>query len=637
MRARIIKKSITSILALLIFSVSVAFHVGAEEYRGIDVFIVMDNSGSMRTNDSGNLRYEGLKSFIHKLSLGDSIGVIHFNTKVEVQIPITEIKSYEEKAFLVEEIDYIPPSKDTDVYAGLSKAFEEMNNRSSSRNTKFFVLVTDGVIDPGSKYRTNKELRDKYYQDLDQLINKYEDKLWPIFVVFLNSSEIEDDYLKGIAQRTGGSYYNPHKASQFEKIFNQILNRICAIKAQVAKEIETKTSAEEDLDIQVKVISPSNEKHYLSETTNIEAQLLLNSGRLIEDRFTSIDSYQVKVIDPDRNVFTQELSDQGNKGDAKKGDGIYSSFFIPDKKGRYEITFIAKGKFKGKPFNANRIYEMEVLPPSVININTEDYGTREVMQGKNLKIPLEFSSDIESKQIIEFVLDPQSNIEIDPIKISVFPDNNKRTVLKIPIPRNFPVGDHRIQLFISGFGRGIEIEPNKLEANIRVLPYDFLVSNQLLIHIILVVAIMAILVSGSLFFVKLIHKARKSVKGRIVFYKDDKKIEVINLTKIKKQRVKVATRMDYKPDILIDAKKPFMFQIYTRRDILGTRSWFGRDSKPSYFLYVDMEDAPIELTHNSRFTIDNYKFIYHNKKATAEIGRNVLWKYELTIKDNKKV
>ena len=80
-----------------------------------------------------------------------------------------------------------------------------------------------------------------------------------------------------------------------------------------------------------------------------------------------------------------------------------------------------------------------------------------------------------------------------------------------------------------------------------------------------------------------------------------------------------------------------MFQIYTRRDILGTRSWFGRDSKPSYFLYVDMEDAPIELTHNSRFTIDNYKFIYHNKKATAEIGRNVLWKYELTIKDNKKV
>ena len=103
-------------------------------------------------------------------------------------------------------------------------------------------------------------------------------------------------------------------------------------KSQVAKEIETKTSAEEDLDIQAKVISPSNEKHYLSETTNIEAQLLLNSGRLIEDRFTSIDSYQVKVIDPDRNVFTQELSDQGNKGDAKKGDGIYSSFFIPDKR-----------------------------------------------------------------------------------------------------------------------------------------------------------------------------------------------------------------------------------------------------------------------------------------------------------------
>lgn len=515
MRANIVKKIVANVLALLTFFVFISVDAIADESRGIDVLIVMDNSGSMVKNDRSNLRFQVVKNFIHWLNLGDSIGVMTFDTETQMQLPITEIKNQDDRRFLVEQIVPSLTNKDTDVYAALLAAFKEMKSNVLSNNIKFFILVTDGVIDPSPEFRVNDEVRDKYYEELDLLIKEYEDNIWPIFVVFLNPKGIEDDYLKGIAQRTGGSFYNLENANQFDDIFSQILDRIGTIKGDIEKVIEDKEleKARHLPEIKVDVMSPNIEgKYYYNEKVNIEAQILGNNRKLIEDHSTIIDSFIVEILDPNKNIHVEELNDQGDLGDVKKGDGIYSISFIPEEIGRYEFYFKVIGKYNGLPFVSEGYSDIEILSPIIINIafDEKNTGILEVMQGKKLDVYLNFEANLDSKQIIEFTSSPKSEISIKPIRVAVLPGYTQNGILRLPIPRDIPAGEHKILLSVNTFGQGVKVEPGEIALKIRVIPYEFLVSNALAIYAMLIAALIGFLLVGFLILLK--HRERIMVK-----------------------------------------------------------------------------------------------------------------------------
>ncbi|NLJ41513.1 MAG: VWA domain-containing protein, partial [Clostridiales bacterium] len=93
MLKRVVRRIWAIFLAFLILFMFASINAWAAGSRGIDVFMVLDNSGSMIKNDREGLRFQAAKKFIRKLNIGDGIGVINFETKTEIQIPITEIKN----------------------------------------------------------------------------------------------------------------------------------------------------------------------------------------------------------------------------------------------------------------------------------------------------------------------------------------------------------------------------------------------------------------------------------------------------------------------------------------------------------------------------------------------------------------
>ena len=138
------RRTVTTLLFILLLFANIPAKILGERSKNIDIIVVMDNSGSMAYNDRSNLRFDVVKSFIDRLHIGDSIGVLHFNTDVDVQLPITEIMGNEDKALLKDKIETVWPRKDTDVLLALATALENIRARESSQNTKYCILVTDG-------------------------------------------------------------------------------------------------------------------------------------------------------------------------------------------------------------------------------------------------------------------------------------------------------------------------------------------------------------------------------------------------------------------------------------------------------------------------------------------------------------
>ena len=183
-----------------------------------------------------------------------------------------------------------------------------------------------------------------------------------------------------------------------------------------------------------------------------------------------IESFKVEVSNKGENsLISQELNDSGNLGDIRAGDGIYSTSFIPKVEGNFEFRFRAEGAYGGRPFIAEDSIEIEVLAPSTISMKVDfaTQGAIEVMQGRGLRLNLDFESDADSRQILELSWSLQSKTSQEPIKIAVFPEDTGIEVVEIPIPRTVSVGKQSLILSARTLGQGVLVEPEELVLDIR--------------------------------------------------------------------------------------------------------------------------------------------------------------------------
>ena len=627
------RRTVTTLLFILLLFANIPAKILGERSKNIDIIVVMDNSGSMAYNDRSNLRFDVVKSFIDRLHIGDSIGVLHFNTDVDVQLPITEIMGNEDKALLKDKIETVWPRKDTDVLLALATALENIRARESSQNTKYCILVTDGEIDPGPEFRRDEEVRERYYRDLGLLVDQYEDNIWPIFVVFLSPGGREDDFLKEIARRTGGNFYHLKNVNELEDIFSEIFHRIDAIKDEVGRAVEARKAAKELIpDIGMEIISPGSEKYYRGERMNIEAQLSHDSRRLAWDQSLSIESFKVEVSNKGENsLISQELNDSGNLGDIRAGDGIYSTSFIPKVEGNFEFRFRAEGAYGGRPFIAEDSIEIEVLAPSTISMKVDfaTQGAIEVMQGRGLRLNLDFESDADSRQILELSWSLQSKTSQEPIKIAVFPEDTGIEVVEIPIPRTVSVGKQSLILSARTLGQGVLVEPGELVLDIQIVPYNFFKANKTIIYLVSGVLGAGLLLYGYLSFIRFRKKKAWTIKGKIICYKDEKRIKRINLGKIGKQRVKISTVKEMEPDILIPLESPLTFEIFMESGALTAVPGLRGSYRPKYFVIGDYWDEPRELKDGDSFMAGGYIFTYRHRRGKTSVnpGRDVLKDY----------
>lgn len=188
---------------------------------GVDVVIVVDTSGSMKSTDPERIAIEAANLFIDMIEMSESkIGLVSFSSKLGTIIELTDINSISDKKDLKGSIDQLPYDGDTDMGLALQKGYELLQSGADDGNQKAILFLTDGKIDLGdSKTRSDENS----YNDTQDVVNKAASDGIPIYTIGLNSDgNVDEDMLSDIAKNTSGRSYLVDSVDNLPEIFDEI-------------------------------------------------------------------------------------------------------------------------------------------------------------------------------------------------------------------------------------------------------------------------------------------------------------------------------------------------------------------------------------------------------------------------------
>ena len=173
--------------------------------RGLDIVFVLDNSGSMISNDPTSIRISEAKNLVKSLHEYDRSSVVKFNSQAEL------IQSLTNDNYLVESAlnSLLPNGGGTDMSAGLDVALKEFADHGGN-NHKIMVVLTDGNSVNNTR---SLELAQESYE-----------KNITIYTIGLGS--VNSTVLTQIAQKTGGQYFAAPNASKLSDVFTDIYNSV---------------------------------------------------------------------------------------------------------------------------------------------------------------------------------------------------------------------------------------------------------------------------------------------------------------------------------------------------------------------------------------------------------------------------
>lgn len=173
----------------------------------LDVAFVIDDSGSMRTNDPSGLMRHAVQGLSDALPVGSRVAVVAFADQASLLMPLSPtVPGDGTLAKSLGKINY--SGKRTDIGAGVERGLYELRRAERPEVERIMVLVTDGVIDLGDSQRDlerNRWLR-------EDLARAAVDGRVRIFgVAFTEGADFE--LIQSLAQGTHGRYYRVLLAS----------------------------------------------------------------------------------------------------------------------------------------------------------------------------------------------------------------------------------------------------------------------------------------------------------------------------------------------------------------------------------------------------------------------------------------
>ncbi|MCL2839716.1 MAG: VWA domain-containing protein [Defluviitaleaceae bacterium] len=192
-----------------------------EPNEGIDVILVIDTSGSMRTADPERIALEAATLFMNMMETRNSrIGIVGFSGTLHTVMPLTPINDPAIRDDIRQTINRFVYHGWTDIGLALHTAAEMILNDPISGNSPMIILFTDGRIDiPHGWHGRNIEIS---YEDAEWAINAV-GNIAPIYTIGLNhDGTLHIEFLQNIANRTGARYYIADEAASLPQIFNEI-------------------------------------------------------------------------------------------------------------------------------------------------------------------------------------------------------------------------------------------------------------------------------------------------------------------------------------------------------------------------------------------------------------------------------
>lgn len=165
---------------------------------GLDVVFVIDNSGSMDSNDRQYYRVNGTLLSLNKLGADDQAGLVRFSTSVTDTQELTTNKALVSKS--ANRIRERGTEGGTNINAGVAAALTMLETDTRGNVDKYIFVLTDGVNTSASP-------------PLSEINQRAQAGGIKIFTIGLGSS-LDENFLRQLAENNGGCYV--HAASEID-------------------------------------------------------------------------------------------------------------------------------------------------------------------------------------------------------------------------------------------------------------------------------------------------------------------------------------------------------------------------------------------------------------------------------------
>lgn len=185
-----------------------------------DVRIIVDISGSMKTNDPNNLRRPAVRLLARMLPAQANAGVWTFGQYVNMLVPHGKVTD-DWRGLAVERSDEINSvALRTNLGEAIQVASDDYLLGADSLDNTDFILLTDGKVDISDNENANDRERERI---LGALLDELSRRGATLHTVAL-SEEADLALLKSLAERTGGRYALASSADALTLAFLEALN-----------------------------------------------------------------------------------------------------------------------------------------------------------------------------------------------------------------------------------------------------------------------------------------------------------------------------------------------------------------------------------------------------------------------------
>ncbi len=190
------------------------------------VVLIIDVSGSMSDTDPQKLRETAANIFIDLLSLDDYLGIIRFDDRTEVVVPIQKVASSTNKTVIKNTLaGKLDPRGNTDYTGAFESAFNQLHQLNQDGLNPVVIFLTDGEPNPDSRRSNDAAFINSYMSSLWETVNNFTLYRYPIYSVAF-SNEIDPDIINKISMDTKAEAYILDTSSDLAQTFYSLLGKL---------------------------------------------------------------------------------------------------------------------------------------------------------------------------------------------------------------------------------------------------------------------------------------------------------------------------------------------------------------------------------------------------------------------------
>jgi len=207
----------------------------------------------------------------------------------------------------------------------------------------------------------------------------------------------------------------------------------------------------------------------LGEKKTLTSSLELATNKLTASSDLNIEYYNLNVKCQDVDEVVYPLTDDGNAetGDAKAGDGNFSTNVVFDHEGTVDLNLSVRGLYKGEIFILEKnLGQTHVFPEGIVNINLPSEPIS-ALKGTVIRIPLKIKSTSNFLEVLNINV-PEDIGVIDFDKIRIEPLEDSVFNIELVLNENFKGNSFIIPIEVTAESPLVTIEDVDLKVKVEI-------------------------------------------------------------------------------------------------------------------------------------------------------------------------